>query len=263
MRTDLLGWINNHSDGLKRIDLKGQVEHIVAALLDRNKEIRYLAESLLEKCVGVIGGDPFFKYLRDQNQTVQNDLVPVVAKYAGEMDVEGAPSINTSHQNVDTSSNFAKPGLKKNATESNLHKNKPAPLGKSGSSKTLKLPTLGNLSELNKSVDVGDTSKKTLTSARHVSDDKAKTPMASSGSKINFTTKTTIKGGQTTPRSNAGSTKNTPSFERPASKLNKSQDKSLDRSINKKHNTVVVPSTPSSKTTTPKSSSKKTFEFGS
>ena len=81
LRIEIINWILKKNDALPKSEIKTNIPVILTCLQDKTKEIRNLAERLLEKCTQIISITPFINALKDLKPAIQQNLKPIVEKY--------------------------------------------------------------------------------------------------------------------------------------------------------------------------------------
>ena len=118
LRLALIQWILKNEEGLYKADLKPTVTIMLAVLQDKTKDVRNNGEKLLEKCIGVLGPQPYLAAIKDLKPAIQKALTPIVQKYSG--------STMISEPDVDSDGNnsfeqkIQPRGLKKTPSEATL-----------------------------------------------------------------------------------------------------------------------------------------------
>jgi len=138
MRIEILNWILASNDNLAKADIKQNVAPVLSALQDKTKDIRNLAEKLLERCINVIGTIPYVSVVKNLKPATQQLLKPIISKFRGENEIE-VESLDSSLDQIQTSKVPRR-------TPSTLKSNKPSVPKLSLNSNTLNLNNvLGNL----------------------------------------------------------------------------------------------------------------------
>jgi len=138
MRFEILTWILTSNDNLAKADIKQNVAPVLSALQDKTKDIRNLAERLLERCINVIGTIPYVSVLKNLKPATQQLLKPIISKFRGEHEIE-VESLDTSLDQIQTSKAPKR-------TTSTLKSNKPSVPKLSLNNNSLNLNSvLGNL----------------------------------------------------------------------------------------------------------------------
>lgn len=88
MRTELLGLIIKNKESLAKSDVGSLVGAIVAAMQDRSKEIRLLAEQVAGEMVSLVGLSAFEGAIKDLKPSVRADLQRVLAKFGPVVEAE-------------------------------------------------------------------------------------------------------------------------------------------------------------------------------
>jgi len=114
MRSEIMNWILRNPEDLAKAELKQNIAPLLNALQDKTKEIRALAEKVLEKCIAVTGSGPYLSAVKDLKPAIQKALKPIVEKYQSEtaMETENLESTMTS--------DHTQKNLKKAPSEANL-----------------------------------------------------------------------------------------------------------------------------------------------
>jgi len=81
LRTELLGYILKHKDGLQKSDSVSLIKGLVACIQDRSKEIRNLAEEVIGQVVPITGHLMFIDAIRDLKPAVKETLKSIIDKY--------------------------------------------------------------------------------------------------------------------------------------------------------------------------------------
>jgi len=132
MRSEIMNWILKNPEDLAKAELKQNIAPLLNALQDKTKEIRALAEKVLEKCIAVTGSGPYLSAVKDLKPAIAKVLKPIVEKYKGENEMEAetleaAPSDPTQKNLLKKAPSAAnlqnKPPLQKAAPASQFNPN--------------------------------------------------------------------------------------------------------------------------------------------
>ncbi len=63
LKIDLLKWLLKNEDGLKKCDLKSLIPHLITCQIDKNKDVRLVAESVTVIGVKHIGIEIFKNFI--------------------------------------------------------------------------------------------------------------------------------------------------------------------------------------------------------
>ncbi|EAR97553.2 hypothetical protein TTHERM_00439010 (macronuclear) [Tetrahymena thermophila SB210] len=81
LRQGIIEWILRHPDSYAAGDLNAYVQPILLCLDDKTKEIRVLAEQLLEKTISVTTAEPFKFAFKDMKPATVKAIQPIISKY--------------------------------------------------------------------------------------------------------------------------------------------------------------------------------------
>ena len=92
-RVALLSWVLKNKNSLEKCEVQGFVGPLVAAMQDRSKEIRVLAEQVVEEAINFVGYESFESAIQDLKPIVKTSLQSVLDKYKPGKNVE--PTMDT------------------------------------------------------------------------------------------------------------------------------------------------------------------------
>ncbi|KAL4446462.1 hypothetical protein ABPG74_001203 [Tetrahymena malaccensis] len=81
LRQGIIEWILRHPESYAAGDLNAYVQPILLCLDDKSKEIRVLAEQLLEKTISVTTAEPFKFAFKDMKPATVKAIQPIISKY--------------------------------------------------------------------------------------------------------------------------------------------------------------------------------------